>query len=90
MSDTRAKAFLEEFGKRLGNKCYVLDALSPRVFLKIAYDVIARYFDPSKAGDEEGWKRCFERYRESLSKIAPVFLSKLETHSAEEIIKAIH
>ncbi len=90
MSDTRAKAFLEEFGKRLGNKCYELDALSPKVFLEIAYHVIGRYFDPSKAGDEDGWKRRFKKYRDSLSKIAPVFILKLETHSEEEIIEAIN
>lgn len=90
MSDTRAKAFLEEFGKRLGNNCYELDALSPKVFLEITDYVIGRYFDPSKAGDEEGWQRRFEKYRDSLSKILPVLLFKLETYNAEEINEALN
>jgi len=36
MSDTRAKAFLDEYGDKLGNKCYELDTLPPQVFLEIA------------------------------------------------------
>ena len=83
MSDTRAKGFLEEFGKRLGNKCYELDALLPKVFLKIAHNAISGYFDPSKAGDENKWKRVFEKYRDSLLKIAIEKMKKGKFQSAE-------
>jgi hypothetical protein len=83
MSDTRAKGFLEEFGKRLGHRCYELDALSPKVFLKIAHNAIAGYFDRSKAGDENKWKRIFEKYRDNLLKIAIEMMKKGKFQSDE-------
>ncbi len=89
MSDPRAKAFLEEFGKDLGDNCYELDALSPNVLMEIASEAIARYFDPSKAGDEERWMRDFKKIKGSLSMVAERLISKLETHGAEEIIDGI-